>query len=807
MKKAIAYGITVVLMVVLFQSFYTGPETDARLSQLLAKANTINLQYPQEKVYLHIDRPSYWANDDIWFKAYLRNTPVPTCNLYVELLNAKGAVIQKKICWAQNGLSYGDFHLADTTSTGIYQIRAYTNGMRNFDESGFFRQNIIIWNPRDKKNENEPISLKERNVDFQFFPEGGTFISNISSKMAFLATDRNGKGLEVSGRIVDELSNEVTIFKSGFKGMGSFTMLPLPGKRYRAQVTVASQLQMDAELPAAQLEGVALAIEKKNELLNLRITEQRVSDINTEGSSYTIVGRAAGAVFYKKEVLLVNGIFNLELKKNTLPEGILQFTLFDNNLIPCCERLVYVNSPEIVNLSIKPEEGEYSRRAKVYLDIEANDLKENPCLTNLSVSAYYPEAQLRMEAYPNNILSQFMLGTELKGMIEEPGWYFKDDSISTQTALDNLMLTHGWRHFEWKEIQENKSVEMEYPAEENVQLRGIVKNFYTKKPIPNATITMMTVKSLLSVKDQKTDSLGRFTFPDLYFNDTIEVTLQAENTKGKKNTLIELDERSSVSPKATYLPVTYQYNSEDRTTGVDFLSQANSNLIGRKWHLNDTILLNDVKVRGYKQKKDDGHVRMYGEADFVYDMAKQDDVVGNIYDAIDGKIPGVHFDVATNTFTARGNPLLIYLDGIRVDDPNLLLSFSSHLFDKVEYVKMGIFAGVNYPGGILYLYQKRGGKFENINTVSMGLKGNKVMGYSVIRQFYSPRYDPNVVPETRNDFRNTLYWNPVVQTDSTGVATVGYFNSDQTGEVEVVVEGVTSDGKVCRGRCKYNVIP
>ncbi|HLN73100.1 MAG TPA: Plug domain-containing protein, partial [Prolixibacteraceae bacterium] len=591
-----------------------------------------------------------------------------------------------------------------------------------------------------------------------------------------------------------------------FKGMGSFTMIPLPGKRYRAEVMVANQFSMEAELPTAQAEGVAMAIAKKgNDQLGIKISEQTVSTNNA--SAFTIVGRAAGEVFYKKEIGLENGVSNLELKKDILPAGIIQFTLFDNNLVPRCERLVFANTPEVINVSIKPEEGEYSRRGKVNMDIEAFDAKDNPCRTNLSVSAYHPETQLKMEEYPNNILSQFVLGSELKGIIEEPGYYFKDDSISTQTALDNLMLTHGWRHFEWKEIEQDKMLSMEYPAEESIQLRGSVKNYYTKKPISNGTVTMMTIKSLLSVKDQKTDSLGRFIFPDLYFNDTVKVTLQAENKKGKMNTIIELDKRSSISPAAHYLPVTYQYKQENQETTTDYLSTINPQVINRKWHLSDTILLNQVNVHGYKQKKNDGLVRMYGDADFVFDMDKQDNVYSSVFDAIDGKIPGVILDQATDTFRARGQTLLIYLDGIRVDDPYLLSTFSSNLFDKVEYVKMGITAGINYPGGILYFYMKRGKMFENVNNLSMGIKGDDIIGYSVIRQFYSPKYNPEEVPENRNDFRNTLYWNPVLQTDSTGMANLSYFNSDQTGEVEVVVEGVTSDGKLCRGSCKYNVIP
>jgi len=50
-----------------------------------------------------------------------------------------------------------------------------------------------------------------------------------------------------------------------------------------------------------------------------------------------------------------------------------------------------------------------------------------------------------------------------------------------------------------------------------------------------------------------------------------------------------------------------------------------------------------------------------------------------------------------------------------------------------------------------------------------------------------------------------LYWNPVVRTDSTGLAQVSFFNSDETGNMQVVVEGITVNGKLCRGLSTYVV--
>ena len=201
-----------------FYSFYLIAEQDKNVQQLLAKTNLFNLRFPQERVYLHLDRPSYWADDDVWFKAYVKNSPINEGNLYIEIINATGDVVNKNIAWVQNGLAYGDFHLADTLSSGVYQVRAYTNWMRNFDEVWFFRKDLVIWNPRDKKIDAEPQKLRQRDIDLQFFPEGGTFVAGVKNRVAFKSTDKQGKGIDFDGTIVDESGSKVAEIKSIYKG-------------------------------------------------------------------------------------------------------------------------------------------------------------------------------------------------------------------------------------------------------------------------------------------------------------------------------------------------------------------------------------------------------------------------------------------------------------------------------------------------------------------------------------------------------------------------------------------------------------
>jgi len=775
--------------------------------ELLAKANLLSLQFPYEKIYLHLDRPSYWAGDDIWFKAYLQNSPIPECNVYVELVAASGDVIEKKICWSLNGLAYGDFQLADTLSSGMYQIRAYTNWMRNFDEEWFFRKSIMIWNLRDKSIKTDLVELKSKGVDLQFFPEGGTFVANVKNRIAFKAIDKNGKGIQIEGEIVDGRGNKITDFKSGFKGMGSFAFVPQEGGKYKALATVSGNISMKVDLPDVQPNAIKMTVDPNDSLkIHFDISTNTVQPQNNENAVYLIIGQTGGQVCYRKEITITGKTCPLDIEKNTLPTGIIKFTVFDNEMVPRCERLVFVNHHDYVNIEIVPDKQEYLTRENVKLDVKAFTNTGIACLTNLSMSVCNPENNLETEKYPNNILTQFLLSSELKGTIEDPAWYFKDDSLSTLIALDNLMLTHGYRYFEWKEIEENKQPKIEFQPEKSIQVKGKVTNWLTGKPIEDCNVTMMFVKSLLAIHNETTDSLGNFVFSDLFFNDTVYVSLQAGSRKGKKKNWIELDKRSYKSPERNFLPLNYRYDFENGFTTTYFLSEVSSDLINRKWHLSDTILLGDINIVAKKRVKGDGHFRPYASADYVIDNKKLEEEVGSIYDAIDGKIAGLYSEVTEfgMAFIYRGYPVSIYLDGIQADY-DLLTTFSSSTFDKVEFLKFAPFAGINKSGAALFFFTKRGVKFENRPTDAVGMKSTRLIGYSVIRKFYSPVYETRQPVDEKQDFRSTLYWNPIVRTYSTGMAEVSFFSSDETGTMQIVVEGITADGKLCRGLSTFIV--
>ncbi len=132
----------------------------------------------QQKVYLKSDQNIYQAGNIIWFKTYLLNSsshiPDSTSkNLYIELIDLNKNVILTRILRTEKGFSYGNFELPDTIFDGFYQIRAYTNWMKNYDENYFFSKTIRIINPDNplsytKKQLKKDIKIK-KNMIYSFF--------------------------------------------------------------------------------------------------------------------------------------------------------------------------------------------------------------------------------------------------------------------------------------------------------------------------------------------------------------------------------------------------------------------------------------------------------------------------------------------------------------------------------------------------------------------------------------------------------------------------------------------------------------
>jgi len=500
-------------------------QTNNVISQnIISKLQAFSTVHIAEKAYLQFDKSLYAAGDTIYFKAYVamgeRHELSTISNvLHVDLINTGNKIDQTIKLQLDSGLAWGDFALPDSLPAGNYRITAYTRWMRNDSTNNFFDRIIPVGSI---KNAAIPESISKQAVqksgshaDVRFLPEGGSFITDIRSKVAFKAVGADGWGVNVKGVVVDNTGKEVTSFSSVHLGMGYFYLDPEEGKSYKARLTYADGTQNIVDIPKPDTTGVALAIDNDSiPKASVSIIANKAYYHENKGKNYLLViysGGEATTVTCK----LDSAITSIFILKRKLHTGIATVTLFSATGEPLCERLIYVQNYDQLTLNVNSDKGTYSKREKVNIKLSAINRAGGPAKGHFSVAVTDENKVPLDEVGENTILSDLLLTSDLKGYVEQPNYYFTDTSANAAKNLDLLMLTQGYRHFTWKQVLDNTNTPLAYQPEKALEISGTVKNLFDK-PIAGGTIDLIPSKAgqlLSSITDDK--GVFRFFEPHL----------------------------------------------------------------------------------------------------------------------------------------------------------------------------------------------------------------------------------------------------------------------------------------------------
>lgn len=151
----------------------------------------------QEKIYLHTDKPYYYAGDQLFFKGYfaygnpfLRDELSKV--LHVEVVSAdRDRIIEKKFP-IRDGIVVGDFYLPDTLNGEKYFLRAYTNWMRNYGPNQYFLQAISVLNPY-KRIVNEESNSAWTNKGVMLVSDKSTFGTREKVSLNLKLSDTKGR--------------------------------------------------------------------------------------------------------------------------------------------------------------------------------------------------------------------------------------------------------------------------------------------------------------------------------------------------------------------------------------------------------------------------------------------------------------------------------------------------------------------------------------------------------------------------------------------------------------------------------------
>ncbi|RAJ05287.1 MG2 domain-containing protein [Chitinophaga skermanii] len=820
--KIAAYLSVIVVTIASALAFTPVLDWSDELLTAIVKYNTRN---PQEKVYLHFDKEYYAAGETIWFKGYLtlQGTPaVDARTLYVELRDRDGKIVQKKKLYAEGGTSPGNFDLPTDMKPGIYQVNAYTSWMLNYDSAFHFYRNIEIFNPNDKPGataaakpgakpaQPAKTTATTENPDqfaVQFFPESGNLITNVKTNVAFKAIDGNGFPVGVTGEVKDSKGKTVATLNVVHDGMGVFEFTPVAGESYTASAKSEKGVAKQFALPAAVTTGAVLQVFNRQNRIFYLTSFPENAEANTD---YLLVAEMQNQVVYKATLNASEGRISGFIPTKDLPSGIVGLTVLTKKGEPLAERLVFVQNNDLLQFKIEEKEIHINPREQNILTFEV----PKGTVGSYSVSITDAE-QVTMNPYMNNIISNTLLTSDIKGYVHNPAYYFKDTTANTLKALDLVMMTNGWRRYTWKQVIDNDTTINKFPYEQGIQIKGSAFTNGGRLPLVNGAVNLIITvpkDSAQSISSVNTDDKGNFISDNMLFRDTAVIYYRGQkNDKLNRTVEVRFDQHfydskgDFLSPFPVRALVTVNKDTLQR-----YLATVNqSNIINKRLN-SKTIQLKTFEVQTKKktatEEREEKYVRgMFTSTNaYTFDFVEEDPIAMNVFQYLQSRVAGLQItgDINNPKITWRGQSVALFLNEMQ-GDVQMLANLSVQDIALVKVLRppfMGAPGGG--AGGAIAVYLRNGSEPRSKSEAPQGLPTIRVAGYNIVKEFYSPNYGLKIPEHELPDNRTTLYWNPYLAVDpKTNQGTIKFFNNDFSKQFKIIVEGMDATGNI--GRIEY----
>lgn len=855
-------------------SYFASLSAQDMQDTIIAHFNLLE-KIPQEKLYLHLDKPFYGAGEKIWFKGYLVNATTHKDStqsnfIITELINRSDSIIERRKIRRDSLGFHNAFTLPPTLPAGDYSLRGYSNWMLNGEPEFLYSRNLKIGNSidntilssidyqqedekrytakvkfinnatqeafentaiqyrylengkirdkgRKKTNANGMISISLPNLklsgnrrievefddpqytykktfylptltkdfDITFFPEGGALLAIPHQNVAFKAQGADGFSTEVECTLFNSAGDTLTLFKSEHDGIGIFTLNPSDGDSYYVMAKSSDGITKRFDLPAIEQKGIALTImhykqEIRYEVQKTEMTEwpQKLFLIAHTRGKLSILQPINPARTFGK------------MNDSLFTEGITHFMLIDQQGKPFSERLVFIPDRKEHQWQIVADKPTYGKREKVSLQISAKDEHGNPVSGSFSVSIT-DRKSVQQDSLADNILSNLLLTSDLKGYVENPGYYFLRQDIRTLRALDLLMMTHGWRRHKFENVLQFPLLDFKHYMEQGQTISGRIKGFFGGN-VKEGPICVLAPKYNIFATTT-TNEKGEF-IVNTSFRDSTTFLVQARTKKGFAGVDIEIDK--------TEYPIA-SHKSPFREGVETFMEDYLLNTREQYYMEGGMRVYNLKEVVVTAKRERPSSKSIYTSGINTYTVEEDKLATGYGQTAFDAatRLPGVTV-MNGNEIHIRNNPeeALIIIDDVMYDNASDMLS-------DIQVLDMSSISILRGPDAAILGFRGAAG------AIVITLKSGKILparpaqgittytplGYCDAVEFYHPTYDtPEKKNSQRSDLRSTIYWNPSLQLDAEGKATIEYYTPDNTAPEDIVIEGVDKNGKVCR---------
>lgn len=800
--------ISTLFLTFLFLSTTEAQNTSADV-KTLGQFKQIQEQLPRESVYLHTDRSWYYQEERLWFSAYtvaggfLQPSSISKV-LYLELVSPSGDIVNREMVEISEGRAEGSLKLEDLNEgTGVYELRAYTKWGRNFGDSYVFKKKISILTPdqstfSDKAQENQKL-------DVQFFPESGHLIDGLSTNLAFKAIGEDGLGLSVQGSIIDQSGNSIDTFETEHEGMGVIgNFIPDADKKYTAIIG-----NNKFKLPDVQPKGALFTINDDGNFykLTFRGTEE------FHGQSMLLFAHVRGIIYHAGKIEISENQTTEIIPKNTFPTGIVHFSMLNNQGIPVAERLTFSkNEVDALEISASLDQNRYSHRERAQLDIEIEDANGEAVTATASLSVY-DDGIVSYNTNQQNIYSHLLLGTQIKGHIENPGFYFSDREKADE-YLDILLLTQGWRAYEVNLNQLSQQLEEYQNPEKGISISGKVTSLLLGRPLEESVV-FLSMGENEDAQIITTDKQGRFVADGLDFSGIKAADVKANKKDGSNRVWIEIDEQFSQLPSqvpAINQQPVHSFQQQEETDGADFenrMQERTQSAIANAEQFVEAQLTGDLGEFTVSEKALENNATYNEPTSTNSGMGTfiDADRIQNLYANLSveqmlAQLPGVNYNFSTQQLTVRSNfnnfsgipgPIIL-VDGMETD----LLFIRSLNVSAIQSVSVTRSAvdnaiyGARGAGGVISIKTKTGNWRNAMDR--RGYKTSAIQGFQTPTTFYTPKYGVNIPKDhPKIDNRLTIHWEPNIEL-SQNQPVINFWTNDVSSTYRIVLEGITETG-------------
>jgi len=773
--------------------------------QFVDRFKSAQQELPREHVYLHTYRNWYFHGDRIWFSAYAtagsRLFPSEISSvLYVELVKPDGTISKRTSIKLSNGRGDGSILIeTENEKSGTYSVIAYTKWGKNFGESYIFKKNLRVFSENDETQS----GYADEKFDVTFLPESGHLIEDIPTRLAFKALHSDGKGIPVSGEIVDQNSGEAIPFETQHLGMGQIQFTPKAGANY-----VANVMGKEFPLPEVLTEGILMNVRNINNMFEVTVKTRLPEEV----PSLVLFAHVRGEIYYASLLIIENGAGVVNIPKEQFSSGIVHFTVLSPEGQPAAERLAFNKNPsDDVTVQITSDET-VNLREDISVILTVLDQTETPITASASFSVYDDSIQ-PYNPHSQSIHSWFHLQTEIRGHVEDPGFYFSD-AENADKALDLLLMTQGWRAYDMRRIMDPEYLQDFSLPEKSLSVSGLVKTSIRKRPVENASVVVSLGNDHETMDLLTTDENGVFVLDGIDFTGSEMVTIRANNEDGKDFVQIEMNDVYEGLPDE-YNPINQlsvtPVSADSVQSEIPGPTASTADRAGQVQQRTERFVdvqmsgeLDEITVTGEQVEADDQfeqNLRTSNRPSQRIDF-DEDEVSNSLPFLVAlNQMAGVtannnEISVRTGFTNLQGGlpPPLILIDNIESDVSQLRQLYTEEV-KTVNVFRRGAelgFYGARGAGGAIVVQTRRGTGVANTNQ--SGLVSAFIEGFDPPTEFFTPRYGINIPADTQEpDNRITLHWESDLSIEQGGES-VRFWANDIPSAYRIVVEGITETG-------------